>query len=78
MYGIQATVSRRDGQWEGTRQVPTFYLDERVQGIVSEDHAAEIARDIINPYRESALSVHVIAVKIDPTNYGTGHHAKHD
>lgn len=32
---------------EGGKQYPTFYLDTRVQGIVSEAHAADIAHEIV-------------------------------
>lgn len=31
------------------RQVPTFFLDAGVQGIVSTDHAKRIAADILGP-----------------------------
>ena len=33
-----------------TRQLPTFYLDETVQGIINEYHAASIARTILDPW----------------------------
>ena len=47
-YAIHANYSHvtPDG-WTGIRQIPTFYLDERTQGIVSESHAADIARSIL-------------------------------
>jgi hypothetical protein len=32
-----------------TRQLPTFYLDSNVQGIVDGEHATHIAFDILNP-----------------------------
>jgi hypothetical protein len=65
MYAITATVSEenKDG-WISTRQVPTFYLDEAVQGIVSADHAERIARDVINPF--GLYEVHAGAVRVDP------------
>lgn len=52
MYAISAVriKQRRDmfgATWVATTQVPTFYLDENVQGIISEDHAVKIARDIL-------------------------------
>jgi hypothetical protein len=48
MYAITAAIEFRgsDG-WNHARQVPTFYLNRNVQGIVSEDHARSIAEDII-------------------------------
>ncbi len=60
-YCIQATVTRDNV----TRQLPTFYLDGNVQGIVSEDHAREIASAMfrsINPDAE----FHIIAVEVSP------------
>ncbi len=40
-------------------QVPTFYLDENVQGITDEDHAVYIARNILGG---GALSITAIEV----------------
>jgi hypothetical protein len=66
MYAITATVETtvhsKSGDWHGARQIPTFYLDENVQGIVSEAHAERIAREIIDPL--SSRTVHVCAVKL--------------
>lgn len=39
LYQIQATINGR--------QVPTFYLDSQVQGILNIRHAENVARDII-------------------------------
>lgn len=49
MYAITATVTREQNGWTCTRQVPTFYLDERAQGITDSEHAYRIAREIIDP-----------------------------
>ena len=38
------------------RDLPTFFLDEDIQGIVGEDHAVEVARDIIDPFRLYVLN----------------------
>lgn len=48
-YGITAQIESHDptGRYAGSQQVPTFYLDSSVQGIVSEAHAERIARDIL-------------------------------
>lgn len=64
-YAITATLSvkgtvRED--WSRTRQVPTFFLDPRVQGIVSEDHAKRIALDIIDPFGQYDVSVTAVMV----------------
>lgn len=68
MYAVSATVT---GQTTlgvtTTRQVPTFYLDERVQGLISEDHASRVALDVIDParvLRDRGYEIHVCAVKV--------------
>lgn len=64
MYAITASVHTQQGEWKGVRHLPTFYLDENVQGIVSEEHAAKIARDIINPLGTVTMHVEVFALKV--------------
>lgn len=54
MYQIQVTVVRRITDehgigWDKTVQLPTFYLDENVQGIINAEHAVKIASQIICP-----------------------------
>jgi hypothetical protein len=54
LYAVHVRVlthetDRHGVTWEGSRGTPTFYLDSRVQGIVSEEHAARIAADVVNP-----------------------------
>lgn len=48
MYAIDARYIHMtaDGYY-GARHVPTFYLDERVQGIVNDAQAIRIAREIL-------------------------------
>lgn len=46
------------GIWRGTRQIPTFFLDERVQGIVDAEHAKTIALQILDPMDEHLFKVH--------------------
>ncbi len=59
IYGVTATVaSKRDG-WTTTHQVPTFYLDSAVQGILSKEHAKTIAADIVNPTKDGNLKIEV-------------------
>jgi hypothetical protein len=67
MYAITAQVLTYDTDanaitWRGSRQIPTFYLDETVQGITDERHATRIAREIIDPFR--VLNVRVTAEKV--------------
>ena len=63
-YAIGATVREyRDDGWTATRQIPTFYLDANVQGIMSEDQACIIARRILDPLGQGlALSITAVAV----------------
>jgi hypothetical protein len=70
MYAIHANYSHvtPDG-FTGMRQIPTFYLDERTQGIVSESHAVEIARSILTAClvdipTGNELSLSITAVQI--------------
>lgn len=44
-------------EWTGTRTYPTFYLDERVQGIVSPAHCIQLAEMILDPMNELNLSI---------------------
>lgn len=67
MYAITAQIQtyEQDGNaraWSGSRQIPTFYLDENVQGITDTGHAVRIARQIIDPF--SALNVTVTAERV--------------
>ena len=66
LYCVQLTVSRLDGEgpYNRTVQVPTFYLDESVQGIVDEAHAMVIAREIVNPFNNPGIFVNGSAVRI--------------
>jgi hypothetical protein len=59
-YIVQATVTRKgkDG-YTTTRQVPTFYLNRNVQGIVSLDHARIVAESIIDPFGLYECSISV-------------------
>lgn len=71
MYAITATVETRvinpgrPTAWHGTREVPTFYLDETVQGITGPNHAAMLARLVIDPLNEIPWDrIHITAVKV--------------
>ena len=71
MYAITANYEHTtpDG-YTGSRQIPTFYLDEHVQGIVDEAHAVNIARDILTSCLGEMLVndfLHVTAVNINRT-----------
>jgi len=47
------------GGWTRTEQVPTFCLPTHILGIVSEDHAARIARKMLG--EGDGVEVHVTA-----------------
>lgn len=69
MYVITATVAKKTTdtsgtEWTSTRQIPTFYLDPTVQGILTEQGAIEIAKMIIDPFGE--YEVNATAVNLDP------------
>ncbi len=58
MFAILAvrTLRHRSGgvEWVRHEQLPTFYLDRKVQGFTTEAGAAEIARRILDPFGEIA------------------------
>ncbi len=65
MYAITASIEYTDGIWTSTRHLPTFYLDERVQGITSAGHAEMIARDILDPFgMYGGDDLKILAVKV--------------
>ena len=49
MYAITVNIVMREGNWNRCGSLPTFYLDENVQGITDERHAEMIARTIVDP-----------------------------
>ena len=64
MYGIFAMRhTLADSGSITTEQLPTFYLDENVQGIVDSDHAERIALSILG--KTERIRHDVVAVKVD-------------
>jgi len=59
IYACAATVEKKGKGGVTTMQLPTFFLDSRVQGIVDEKHAEFIATEIINPCRLKTIKVNV-------------------
>jgi len=59
MFVVQATVSKAGEGGATAIQVPTFMLDGNIQGITSESHAEQIAKDIINPTKDESIEVNV-------------------
>lgn len=64
MWCVQATVETVDGEWQGVRQVPTFYLDERVQGILSDEHAKAIALDVLTASGTNESVFHIAVGRV--------------
>jgi hypothetical protein len=63
MYAITAYIES-PREWIGTKSIPTFFLDENVQGITDEAHAVRIATSIIRATGDADNFVHVTAVKV--------------
>lgn len=62
LYQITATVTHHTNDdmcvsTTITYQIPTFYLDSEVQGIVDIIQAEKIAREIVNPAKLDELDV---------------------
>src|ERR1700729_3989592 len=69
-YAIHATIRTHVAGFDGNVSVPTFYLDGDVQGITSAEHAAGIARGVLNPAGLIAAGdVDVRAYPVDPGRY---------
>lgn len=59
LWQVMATVNGR--------QVPTFYLDKQVQGILDETSAERIARDIVTIASDNGNRVIVTVMEINYT-----------
>ena len=66
MFACSATITYTDADgWTHSRSTPTFYLDERAQGIIDEDHARKIALIVVDPTATfPASQITVTAVKL--------------
>ena len=64
LYSISATVEQRTKGGVVTMQIPTFYLDSSVQGIMDEKHAQFIGEEIINPTRNKSIKVNAFAKQL--------------
>lgn len=47
MWAVTVVLTYVRGGWEGTAQLPTFYLLESVQGFQDEEGAKRVARNIV-------------------------------
>ena len=69
-YAVSVQVITHDGDYSGSKSVPTFYLDSTVQGITGPEHAAAIAAQVVNPLRAIAaedLNIRAYAVPDGPS-----------
>lgn len=69
MWAVSARITTHGkdsaGKWTGTREVPTFYLDDHVQMFTDEAGAVNVASAVINPLGTiPADDIHVSAVKL--------------
>lgn len=67
MYAVAPTYERKiDEHATRSGQIPTFYLHPDVQGILSEDQATRIARDILTAGTDPAdgITYHVRAYEV--------------
>ncbi len=63
IYCVTAQVERKVKGAIISGQVPTFFLDDRIQGIMGVDHAKFIAAEIINPFRLKGIKLHIDIVE---------------
>lgn len=63
MWTVLASVIYREqnesktGYYYRSIQIPTFFLNENVQGIVSETQVRRIVQEIVNPLRNPDMEV---------------------
>lgn len=68
LYQITAQLKvRTKGMAVRMVQIPTFFLDSNIQGIMSERHCRQIAEEIINPLGRKDVEVFIDAVKVEGT-----------
>lgn len=68
LYAIHARVTTHDGEWEGAKDAPSFYLDSIVSGIITEADAVRVARHVIDPLgllRDEDVSISAVQVVLD-------------
>lgn len=68
MYCVQASITRSvpafGGFAQSTWSVPTFYLLPEVQGIVSSEHAHQVAKQIVDPHGQHLVELSIEDVRI--------------
>lgn len=62
LWAIQARVARKqESAWVETVGIPTFFLHPDVQLIENGQHACEIARKVVDPFRLLKMTIMAIA-----------------
>ena len=57
LYQIVSTVRTKEDGYEKAIQIPTFFLESSIQGIIDEQHAKDIAKTIINPNNDYIITL---------------------
>jgi hypothetical protein len=61
-YAISATISHVVNGYSTSHQIPTFFLEGDIQGIMDEKHAEKIAGFVINPFGEYVACISAVKV----------------
>jgi hypothetical protein len=64
-YQVVAAVIRPGS----ARQLPIFFLNSQVQGIISADHARGIAETILNPFKDENTHVYATVMCVETGEY---------
>lgn len=65
LWAVSANVERTRDGWSGSIQIPTFFLDPRVQGILTADHAERVAREMLTLLAGEDAVVHVTVAAVE-------------
>lgn len=65
-YQVTAQVAKTIVGGTVSYQVPTFYLNSGVQGIVDAKHAETVALDVVNPTKDPSLTVSCYVTTVFP------------
>jgi hypothetical protein len=67
MYAVVVYVETSQSGWTRVQGLPTFFLDEDVQGITSSLHAESIVRHMLQTIRpeKNGVSYHITVLKTD-------------
>lgn len=63
-YLITGTETLDTGKGRISRQIPSFFLNSNIQGIVSEEHAVKIAKNILDPWNNADIELSLWATEV--------------